>query len=80
MNVEFLGWITTFILWASFFPKNRFYLHLVGLIASLGRLSYILILYNTTTGDLARPLIANWIVLIIIHLYSMFRFRKELKK
>jgi len=79
MNIEFFGWISTLILWASFFPKNRFYLHLVGLIAAIGRLSYILILYNSSTGDLVRPLIANWIVLIIIHLVSLYRFRKELK-
>lgn len=77
--LEGLGWLSTIVLWASLFPKKRFYLHLIGLIASLGRLVYILTLYYSSTGDLARPLIANWIVTIIIHMYSLYRFRKDIK-
>lgn len=76
-SLEVFGWLTTIILWASFFPKKRFYLHLIGLIASIGRLIYILSLYCTSTGDLARPLIANWIVMILIHIISLYRFRGD---
>lgn len=77
-QLEVFGWFTTILLWASLCPKKRFYLHLIGLIASIGRLTYILALYCTTTGDLARPLIANWIVMIIIHIISLYRFRGDL--
>lgn len=76
MNVlEGYGWFTTLLLWSSLLPKKRFYLHLIGLFASIGRLSYILILYNTNTGDFARPLIANWIVTIILHIYCLYKFK-----
>lgn len=77
-SIEIFGWITTFLLWLSLLPKKRFYLHAIGLIASLGRLTYILFLYYTTAGDLARPLIANWIVMVIIHAVSLYRFRGDL--
>jgi uncharacterized membrane protein YecN with MAPEG domain len=80
INIEVLGWFTTLLLWSSLFPKNRFYLHLIGLFASIGRLLYILVLYCSSTGDLARPLIANWIVMIIIHIISLYRFRSLAKQ
>jgi len=74
-NIEILGWISTILLWSSLFPKSRFYLHLLGLFASIGRLIYFIILYYGATGDLARPLIANWGVMILIHLICLYRFR-----
>lgn len=77
MNIEILGWISTILLWSSFFPKSRFYLHLIGLIASITRLIYFIILYYGSTGDLARPLIANWSVMVLVHIVSLYRFRNN---
>lgn len=75
--MELFGWASTLLLWSSFLPKNRFYLHLIGVVASSARLVYILMLYFSGTGDLARPLIANWSMQVIIHTFSLYRFRKE---
>ena len=80
IGTEIFGWFTSILLWCSFFPKKRFYLHAIGLLASIGRLSYIVIIYFTKTGDLARPLIANWIVTVVIHIISLYRFRGDLQK
>lgn len=77
-SLEAFGWFTTILLWASLFPKKRFYLHLLGLIASIGRFVYFLYLYHGDTGDLARPLLANWFVMIIIHAISLYRFREDI--
>jgi len=74
-QLEAYGWLSTIFLWISLLPENRFYLHILGLLASIGRLSYILYLYMNNTGDFARPLIANWIVTIFIHVYCLYRFR-----
>lgn len=75
MAIETFGWITTALLWLSFFPEKRLTLHIVGFVASLCRLIYIICLYYSSAGHLARPLLASWIVMCCIHLYSIYRFR-----
>lgn len=73
--METFGWITTSLLWLSFFPKKRLMLHVAGFVASLCRLIYIICLYYSAAGDLVRPLLASWVVMCCIHLYSIYRFR-----
>ena len=75
MAMEIVGWITTILLWLSFLPKKRLALHVAGLVASLCRLMYMICLYYFSADNSIRPLLASWVVMCCMHLYSIYRFR-----
>lgn len=75
--IEIFGWVSTFILWSAALHYKRASLHLWTAIASLVRIIYLTILYLGPTGDLARPLIINWVVMFTIHLYQYIKYKKR---
>jgi hypothetical protein len=77
MDMELFGWFSTLLLWGAALPKHRRMLHLCTAIAALSRAIYITTLYVGPTGNLARPLLINWIVLFVIHLYQYFVYRNK---
>jgi hypothetical protein len=77
MDIEFFGWFSTFFLWGAALPKQRHVLHLCTAIAALSRAIYITTLYFGPTGNLARPLLINWIALFVIHLYQYFAYKNK---
>jgi len=61
-----IGWIGTAIFCASFLIPSRRWLHRVGALGAIVKLIY-------TWHYQLWPLMANWVILIVIELYGSFK-------
>lgn len=68
--IECVGWIGTLILVASYLVKTRMSLHLIALISTMMKLYY-------TYEREVWPLFANWLILVLVHIYKIIEIRNE---
>lgn len=68
--LEVLGWSGTLILVLSYLCKTRMTLHSVALVSTIMKSFYC---YERKVW----PLFANWVALIIVHIYKMQSIYRE---
>lgn len=69
MNIEYIGYIASFLVVISFLFKDIFYLRLINIVGSLFFIAYGILLSTSW------PIIITNTFLICINFYSLFKIR-----
>ena len=71
--IEVCGWVGTLILVLSYLVRTRMSLHVIALTSTCLKLYY-------TYEREVWPLFANWVILVLVHIYKIIEIRSENKR